>query len=694
MEVVSVKLSNGNTHRRFKIKGNGINALFSNLMENLSQVSETDGDFDVAWQDEDGDSVVITRAMELGEALEARNDNVLRLHTIKKSTEKTEVKEEKKDEEKKDVKSNESNADKPPAESNMSQTAVHKNVLCDLCDREVVGTRYRCLLCVDYDLCQDCEKTGVHGHHGMIRIVNPMCTFVPWGGRLRYLPAGCPRGGGRFGRFGEHGSHRRRMDEAKEQITERVTKSVQYLQEMGQAVTAALANLGIDASYEVKTDEAKEASEKGKPPSAAPETQQEDSPQERPPKATSPEKSPSAEPETQQQENPQERAPTPPKATSPSDKLLSAGNKFDNLESAGANYFEAMRSAAKFPQENKIRHSKEKAEDVVIRSLRRSPEIDSQKPPSLISNISNASTEKVTDEAPEAKERTTDCRCFVSGGHRGPRCPACQERDAERKKRQAEREYARASAVLSEDHHNSTLSDSSDSDFETLSYDGMHYEQFKHPSEWTGKPQDADTVNKPDGGGDAKRNASNSTIYPSLVTEPSAPIVEQPVAAGDQGIAYRMIEMGFSADEVFRVVRMHGNNFEKCIEEILRKRRTENWMTEEQKAVMARLRKKPTEMRDKVLEFFNQLPAEIRAEWDEYHMKECFEWVKTVASDDEMSELKKLESNKDIDKLVAKVYTYLPRLPDRRLARVELWKDECIRLLKKESRRLRDSEQN
>lgn len=34
------------------------------------------------------------------------------------------------------------------------------------------------------------------------------------------------------------------MREAKEQITDRVSKSMQYLQEMGQAVTAALSNLG------------------------------------------------------------------------------------------------------------------------------------------------------------------------------------------------------------------------------------------------------------------------------------------------------------------------------------------------------------------------------------------------------------------------------------------------------------------
>ncbi|KAK6015106.1 PB1 domain protein, partial [Ostertagia ostertagi] len=88
METISVKLSTGDVHRRFKIRGNDMSELFKDLTENISQISQPGGEFDVAWQDEDGDSVVITRPVELGEAIEARKDATLRLHSLEKKVEK------------------------------------------------------------------------------------------------------------------------------------------------------------------------------------------------------------------------------------------------------------------------------------------------------------------------------------------------------------------------------------------------------------------------------------------------------------------------------------------------------------------------------------------------------------------------------------------------------------------------------
>jgi len=48
---------------------------------------------------------------------------------------------------------------------------LHPGVLCDGCDGAVVGYRYKCLICPDYDLCAVCEMDGKHPHHVMIRIV-------------------------------------------------------------------------------------------------------------------------------------------------------------------------------------------------------------------------------------------------------------------------------------------------------------------------------------------------------------------------------------------------------------------------------------------------------------------------------------------------------------------------------------------
>lgn len=46
----------------------------------------------------------------------------------------------------------------------------HSNVICDQCENEIVGYRYKCLQCRDYDLCMHCEAKLSHREHAMIRI--------------------------------------------------------------------------------------------------------------------------------------------------------------------------------------------------------------------------------------------------------------------------------------------------------------------------------------------------------------------------------------------------------------------------------------------------------------------------------------------------------------------------------------------
>lgn len=46
----------------------------------------------------------------------------------------------------------------------------HQDVICDGCDGEISGYRYKCLQCRDYDLCMKCEANFVHHEHTMIRI--------------------------------------------------------------------------------------------------------------------------------------------------------------------------------------------------------------------------------------------------------------------------------------------------------------------------------------------------------------------------------------------------------------------------------------------------------------------------------------------------------------------------------------------
>ncbi|XP_078048460.1 refractory to sigma P [Augochlora pura] len=54
---------------------------------------------------------------------------------------------------------------------------VHSHVVCDNCDQTIVGFRYKCIQCNDFDLCMQCEKSGLHGNHWMIRILKPVSEY-------------------------------------------------------------------------------------------------------------------------------------------------------------------------------------------------------------------------------------------------------------------------------------------------------------------------------------------------------------------------------------------------------------------------------------------------------------------------------------------------------------------------------------
>ncbi|XP_058057649.1 protein ref(2)P [Anopheles bellator] len=50
---------------------------------------------------------------------------------------------------------------------------VHDRVLCDVCDATIVGHRYKCMTCDNYDLCMRCEANYRHKEHIMVRLPTP-----------------------------------------------------------------------------------------------------------------------------------------------------------------------------------------------------------------------------------------------------------------------------------------------------------------------------------------------------------------------------------------------------------------------------------------------------------------------------------------------------------------------------------------
>ena len=60
------------------------------------------------------------------------------------------------------------------------QGHLHPGVVCDGCRSHIYGTRYKCLVCPDYDLCTSCEGKGLHVNHNMLTIDHPG-AYHPWG---------------------------------------------------------------------------------------------------------------------------------------------------------------------------------------------------------------------------------------------------------------------------------------------------------------------------------------------------------------------------------------------------------------------------------------------------------------------------------------------------------------------------------
>merc|ERR1712226_1392879 len=99
----------------------------------------------VSWLDEEGDEVRIANDEEMKLALAAMTGPVFKLR-VRLGGKK---------------------------EGEQQAGEVHPGIVCDGCDGPVLGPRYKCLVCADYDLCKDCEGRGLHSQHKMVRLPQP-----------------------------------------------------------------------------------------------------------------------------------------------------------------------------------------------------------------------------------------------------------------------------------------------------------------------------------------------------------------------------------------------------------------------------------------------------------------------------------------------------------------------------------------
>ncbi|XP_078684809.1 sequestosome-1-like isoform X2 [Branchiostoma floridae x Branchiostoma belcheri] len=129
------------------------------------------GDFQLFWKDNEGDLVSFSSDEELMEALGYDgmvNDGIFRIY----------------------VKVRGSGSSQPDG-------IFHPNVVCDGCNGPVMGSRFKCTVCPDFDLCGTCEGLGLHPEHELLRLRNPAAPGHPpfYAGMFGPpRPPGCPPG--------------------------------------------------------------------------------------------------------------------------------------------------------------------------------------------------------------------------------------------------------------------------------------------------------------------------------------------------------------------------------------------------------------------------------------------------------------------------------------------------------------------
>ncbi|KAJ3587834.1 hypothetical protein NHX12_011429 [Muraenolepis orangiensis] len=74
-----------------------------------------------------------------------------------------------------------------PPPSHHRPPTVHANVTCDGCEGPVSGTRFKCTVCSDYDLCSACQAKGLHREHVLLPIWHPLANLMEWFPRGKWM---------------------------------------------------------------------------------------------------------------------------------------------------------------------------------------------------------------------------------------------------------------------------------------------------------------------------------------------------------------------------------------------------------------------------------------------------------------------------------------------------------------------------
>ncbi|XP_020281549.1 protein ref(2)P isoform X2 [Pseudomyrmex gracilis] len=123
--------------------------------------------FNVMWKDAEKENIIISTNEELEIALDetSRNETstspILKLYIVLQ-------------------------AEREPLDMSQLQKVLHPGVVCDGCNKDIHGFRFKCMQCPDYDLCTECMMLGTHAEHYMVRMTEPIKWSSREGRRLSH----------------------------------------------------------------------------------------------------------------------------------------------------------------------------------------------------------------------------------------------------------------------------------------------------------------------------------------------------------------------------------------------------------------------------------------------------------------------------------------------------------------------------
>nr|XP_056721477.1 sequestosome-1 [Euleptes europaea] len=227
--------------------------LFQGLLRNASAAAAAaTGAFQMYYKDEDGDMIAFSSDEELQLAMPYVKDGIFRIYV----KEKKELKRE--------------HLHRQSCSQERPSNVVHPNVVCDGCDGPVVGARFKCSVCPDYDLCSTCEGKGTHKEHNMIMFQSPLLNPLEWLPRGRWhrrmrhgVPFPWMQGWGHScpGRCQNPGQA---QDDTSNTVPDATPEqgeassnqsqdpNVTFLKNVGESVAAFLSPLGIDVDIDVE----------------------------------------------------------------------------------------------------------------------------------------------------------------------------------------------------------------------------------------------------------------------------------------------------------------------------------------------------------------------------------------------------------------------------------------------------------